>query len=232
MHFTILTIYPEMFPGYLQYSLLGKALAKGIWGLNIINIRDFAEDKHRNVDDKLYGGGVGLLMRPDVVGRSIEAALAFYKNDAEILYMSPRGKKLEQSTVNNLSSKKGNLIILCGRFEGIDQRVLDVYNVTEVSIGDYVISGGELAAYVLVDSCVRVLPGVVGNEDSLIFESFSHDMKGMLEFPQYTRPADWKGMKVPDVLLSGHHKNIDDWRMEQTIKLTSERRGDLLESNE
>jgi len=222
---TVLTIFPEMFPGPLGSSLAGKALADGKWALQVIDIRDFATDKHRSVDDTPSGGGAGMVMRADIAAAAIDAARAGVPPDMPALYLSPRGRPLTQARVRELAEGSG-AILLSGRFEGIDQRVLDARSIEEVSIGDYVLSGGELAALVLIDACVRLLPGVAGNETSLAEESFA---QGLLEYPHYTRPREWEGRTVPEVLLSGDHKAIAEWRREQAEKLTRERRPDLWE---
>jgi tRNA (guanine37-N1)-methyltransferase len=220
-----LTIFPEMFPGPLGLSLAGKALADGKWALSTIDIRDFATDKHRSVDDTPAGGGAGMVMRADIAAAAIDAARASMPADTPTIYLSPRGTPLTQARVRELARGPG-VILLCGRFEGVDQRVLDARKVEEVSIGDYVLSGGELAAQVLIDACVRLLPGVAGNEVSLAEESFA---SGLLEYPHYTRPREWEGQAIPDVLLSGDHEKIARWRREQAEKITKERRPDLWE---
>ena len=220
---TVLTIYPEMFPGPLGASLAGKALAEAKWALAVIDIRDFATDKHRSVDDTPSGGGAGMVMRADIAAAAIDAARAGAEPSTPALYLSARGRPLTQGRVRELAQGPG-AILLCGRFEGIDQRVLDARDIEEVSIGDYVLSGGELAAQVLIDACVRLLPGVAGNEGSLAEESFASDL---LEYPHYTRPRDWEGRAIPEVLLSGDHKKIAEWRREQAERLTKERRPDL-----
>jgi len=220
---TVLTIFPEMFPGPLGLSLAGKALAESKWALQTIDIRDFATDKHRSVDDTPAGGGAGMVMRADIAAAAIDAARAAMPSEAPTLYLSPRGRTLTQARARDLAQGPG-AILLCGRFEGLDQRVLDARNVEEVSIGDYVLSGGELAAQVLIDACVRLLPGVAGNESSLAEESFA---AGLLEYPHYTRPREWEGHAIPEVLLSGDHKAIAKWRREQAKALTKERRPDL-----
>ena len=222
---TVLTIYPEMFPGPLGLSLAGRALAEGRWALATIDIRDFATDKHRSVDDTPAGGGPGMVMRADIAAASIDAARAQMPADAPTIYLSPRGKPLTQSGARELALGPG-VILLCGRFEGVDERVLEARDVEEVSIGDYVLSGGELAAQVLIDACVRLLPGVAGNEVSLTDESFA---AGLLEYPHYTRPREWDGRTIPEVLLSGDHEKIANWRREQAEKITKERRPDLWE---
>ncbi len=219
----VLTIFPEMFPGALGLSLAGKALAEGRWALDIIDIRGFATDKHRSVDDTPAGGGAGMVMRADIAAAAIDAARASAEPGTPTLCLSPRGTPLTQDRVRALAQAPG-AILLCGRFEGIDERVLDARDIEEVSIGDYVLSGGELAAQVLIDACVRLLPGVAGNEGSLAEESFA---SGLLEYPHYTRPREWEGRAIPEVLLSGDHKKIAEWRHEQAEKLTKERRPDL-----
>lgn len=219
----VLTIFPEMFPGALGLSLAGKALAEGKWALEVIDIRGFATGKHRSVDDTPAGGGAGMVMRADIAAAAIDAARASAGPGTPTLYLSPRGSPLTQPRVRALAQGPG-AILLCGRFEGIDQRVLDARDIEEVSIGDYVLSGGELAAQVFIDACVRLLPGVAGNESSLAEESFA---SGLLEYPHYTRPREWEGRTIPEVLLSGDHKKIAEWRHEQAEKLTKERRPDL-----
>lgn len=224
---SVLTIHPQMFPGPLGESLSGRALGEGIWGLEPINIREFATDKHGSVDDTPAGGGPGMVMRADVVGAAIDAAQA--KHPAlPLIYLSPRGTPLTQARVRELSAGPG-VLLLCGRFEGVDQRVLDARQAEEISIGDYVLSGGELPAMVLIDACVRLLPGVVGERASLADESFE---AGLLEYPQYTRPRTWEGREIPQVLFSGDHKRIEHWRREQALALTRGRRPDLLADEE
>ncbi len=217
----ILTIFPEIFPGFLGYSLTGRALKEGIWQLQAINIRDYAFDKHGSVDDTPCGGGAGMIMRPDVLGEAIEHNY----DGGKIIYMSPKGKPLTQKKVHELS-KEDNLTIICGRFEGIDERVIEEYNIEEISIGDYILTGGEQAAMIMLDAVVRLLPGVLGNSASTENESFEGNL---LEYPQYTRPIEWKGRKVPDILMSGHHENVAKWQKEQALQITKERRPDLLE---
>ena len=220
---TVLTIFPEMFPGPLGMSRAGKALGSGAWALELIDIRDFAQDKHRSVDDTPAGGGAGMVMRADIAAASIDAASAKAPAGTPLLYLSPRGRPLTQADVRELAQSPG-AILLCGRFEGIDERVLEARGVEEISIGDYVLSGGELGAMVLIDAVVRLLPGVAGNETSLAEESFAADL---LEYPHYTRPREWEGRAIPNVLLSGDHKKIAEWRREQAERLTRERRPDL-----
>lgn len=223
---SILTLYPDMFPGTLGQSLAGRALDNKIWELDVTNIRDFATGKHKNVDDTPSGGGAGMVLRADVMGRAIDAVCP--ENDTRPrLMMSPRGKPLTQARVRELMSGDG-VVIVCGRFEGLDQRVIDARNLEEVSIGDYVLSGGEVAAQVVLDAIVRLLPGVMGNDISGETESFE---TGLLEHPHYTRPAEWEGLSIPDILSSGNHGKIDAWRRAQAEKLTRERRPDLLDED-
>jgi tRNA (guanine37-N1)-methyltransferase len=216
---TVLTLFPKMFPGPLGLSLAGRARERGIWSLQTSQVRDFASDRHRSVDDTPFGGGVGMVMRPDVV----DAALASCDDGRPMLYLTPRGERLTQQSARELTCASG-VVLLCGRYEGVDQRVLEARGLQEVSIGDYVLSGGELAAMVLLDACVRLLPGVMGAAESAEDESFS---MGLLEAPHYTRPAQWQGRPVPDVLLSGHHAAIAAWRQAQSERVTRERRPDL-----
>jgi tRNA (guanine37-N1)-methyltransferase len=220
---TVLTLFPEMFPGPLGLSVAGKALTDGKWALETIDIRDFATDKHRSVDDTPAGGGPGMVMRADIGAAAIDAARARMPAEAPALYLSPRGAPLTQGRARELAQAPG-VILLSGRFEGIDERVLEARNIEEVSIGDYVLSGGELAAMVLIDTVVRLLPGVAGNEGSLAEESFA---SGLLEYSQFTRPRIFEGREIPEVLLSGDHKAIAKWRREQAEKITRERRPDL-----
>ncbi|WP_152095782.1 tRNA (guanosine(37)-N1)-methyltransferase TrmD [Rhizobium dioscoreae] len=220
---TILTLYPEMFPGHLGTSLAGKAMERGQWSLDTVQIRDFATDKHRTVDDTPAGGGAGMVLKPDVLARAIDHAS---ENDSRPrLLMSPRGKPLTQKRVRELAAGDG-VIIVCGRFEGVDQRVIDGRGLEEVSIGDYILSGGEPAALILLDAIVRILPGVMGNDLSGLHESFEG---GLLEHPHYTRPQIWEGREIPAILTSGNHAAIAKWQREQAEKLTKERRPDLLD---
>jgi tRNA (guanine37-N1)-methyltransferase len=219
---SVATLFPEMFPGPLGHSLAGKALAEGRWRLSTVNIRDFATDRHRTVDDTPFGGGASMVMKPDVIDAALDAAQARCP-DAPCIYLSPRGRLLDQARVRELAAGPG-VVILCGRYEGVDERVIEARGLEELSVGDFVLSGGEPAALVLIDACVRLLPGVVGNEESLAEESFAEDL---LEYPLYTRPQDWKGRAVPDVLISGHHEKVRAWRREQMEKITRERRPDL-----
>ncbi len=217
----VFTIFPEMFPGPLETSLVGRALHKGMWNLEAINLRDYATDKHRSVDDTSFGGGPGMVLRPDI----IDAALQDHYNvrPNTLIYLSPRGIPLTQEYVKKLA-KQSHLGLLCGRFEGVDQRVLDAWYIEEVSLGDFILSGGEIAAMALLDAVVRLLPGVLGEQESLNEESFNENL---LEYPQYTRPQNWKNHLVPEVLLSGHHEKIKAWRKAESEKLTRERRADL-----
>lgn len=223
MDFDVLTLFPEMFEP-LKQSIIGKALEKNIINLNLINIRDFSKDKHKKVDDTPYGGGAGMIMKPDVV---YDAYKSIKDENAKVIYMSPQGKTLNQEKVEELS-RQSHLIILCGHYEGIDQRVIDKIVDEEISIGDYVLTGGEIPAMVLIDSVSRYIKGVL-NQESICEESFSN---GLLEYPQYTRPEIFEGEKVPEILLSGHHENINQWRREQSINITKKKRPDLLTGNE
>jgi tRNA (guanine37-N1)-methyltransferase len=219
---TVLTVFPEMFPGPLDHSLAGRALQDGVWSLATINPRDFATDRHRSVDDLPFGGGAGMVMRPDVVARAIDAATNA-SPERPRLYLTPRGAPLTQTRVRQLAEGPG-IVVLCGRFEGVDQRVVEARALEEVSLGDIVLSGGEPAAIALLDACVRLLPGVVGKAASLDEESFADQL---LEYPQFTRPQEWEGRTVPDVLLSGHHERIRAWRRRQAECATRSRRPDL-----
>lgn len=228
-HSVVLTLFPELFPGPLGASILGEALGKGLWSLDVLNIRDFALDKHQTVDEPAFGGGPGMVMRPDVLDRAIEAGLQRLQEtkpakSPTMIYLSPRGKTLSQKSVTEWVESGMPLVLLCGRYEGVDQRILDARGFEEVSLGDFVLAGGELAAMALLEACVRLVPGVLGKEASLEEESFS---QGLLEYPHYTRPREWGGMAVPEILLSGHHRNIKAWRRAQAEKLTQARRPDL-----
>ena len=216
----VFTLYPEIFPGPLNKGLYGKALSNKIWNLDIINIRDSAEDKHKTVDDTPFGGGSGMLIKPDVLASSIDR----HANKSEkIFYLSPKGKLFNQKTAKSLS-KEHCVNLICGHFEGVDQRLLETRNIEEISIGDYILSGGETAAFVIVDSILRLIPGILGNEESVHEESFEN---GLLEYPQYTKPQLWEEKNVPDVLLSGDHSKIKDWRLSQSEAITRHRRPDL-----
>jgi tRNA (guanine37-N1)-methyltransferase len=217
---SVITIFPEMFPGPLGLSLAGKARQKGIWSLDAIDLRDFAPDKHRTVDDTPAGGGPGMVMKPDVIARAIDAVAT---DERPRLLMSPRGTPLTQRKVAALAQGAG-VVLLCGRFEGVDERAIAGRNLEEVSVGDYVLSGGEVAALVLIDACVRLLPGVMGQEGSLAEESFAD---GLLEYPQYTRPQVFEGQAIPEVLVSGDHAKVAAWRRAEAERLTGARRPDL-----
>ena len=219
MKFDVLTLFPEMFDT-LNQSIIGKAKEKELIDINLINIRDFSKDKHKKVDDTPYGGGAGMVIKPDVV---YDAYKSIENKNAKVIYMSPQGKILNQKKVEDLSKQK-HLIILCGHYEGIDQRVLDKIVDEEISIGDYVLTGGEIPAMVLIDSISRYVEGVI-NQESIEEESFSN---GLLEYPQYTRPEVFEGEKVPEILLSGHHENIEKWRKDKSIEITKKKRPDLL----
>ncbi len=221
MKFDILTLFPEMFEPIKQ-SIIGRATQKNLLEINLINIRDFSQDKHKKVDDTVYGGGAGMLIKPDVV---YEAYKSVKSNTAKVIYLSPQGKTLSQEKIKELAKNENHLIILCGHYEGIDQRVIDKIVDEEISIGDYVLTGGEIPAMVLVDGISRYIEGVI-TEESTAEESFS--TIGLLEYPQYTRPEIFEGEKVPEVLLSGHHKNIDEWRRKEAIKVTYLKRPDIL----
>ncbi len=221
-HASVLTIFPEMLPGPLAFSLAGRALETGVWRLDCVNIREFALDRHRTVDDEPFGGGAGMVMRPDVVARALDAAVASAP-DRPLLYLTPRGRPLCQERVRQLAEGQG-VVLLCGRFEGVDQRVVEARALEEVSLGDIVLSGGEPAAIALLDACVRLLPGVMGSAQSVSEESFAD---GLLEYPQFTRPQDWQGHAVPAELLSGHHARIRAWRKRQAELVTEMRRPDL-----
>jgi tRNA (guanine37-N1)-methyltransferase len=220
-----------MFPGPLGLSLAGKALERGIWALDVLDIRDFARDKHRAVDDAPFGGGAGMVMRPDVLDAALAAAKGSAQGSAKgtkrpgspVVYLSPRGRLLDRALSRELAQGPG-VTLLCGRYEGVDERVLEAHGVAEISIGDYVLSGGEPAALVLIDAVVRLLPGVMGNQQSPVEESFE---RGLLEYPHYTRPAEWQGRKVPEVLISGHHEKVRQWRRAQAERITEQRRPDL-----
>ena len=223
MKFDVLTLFPEMFES-LNKSIIGKAIEKQIIDINLINIRDFSKDKHKKVDDTPYGGGAGMVIRPDVVYDAYESVKT---DNAKVIYLSPKGTKLKQKKVVELS-KENHIILLCGHYEGIDQRVIDEIVDEEISIGDYVLTGGEIPAMVLIDSISRYIDGVISN-DSVEEESFTNNL---LEYPQYTRPEEFHGKKVPEVLISGHHENIKKWRQEKSIELTKKKRPDLFEKKE
>ena len=217
---TVLTLFPEMFPGPLGHSIAGKALEDGVWALETVDFRDFASDKHRTVDDAPFGGGPSMVLRPDVVDAALQATAG---TRGPVIYLSPKGRLLDQARVREIAQASA-VTLLCGRYEGVDERVIEARGLEEVSLGDFVLSGGEPAAMALIDACVRLLPGVLGNVESLVEESFE---RGLLEYPHYTRPQDWRGRKVPETLLSGHHEKIRAWRLAEAEKITRERRPDL-----
>jgi tRNA (guanine37-N1)-methyltransferase len=216
----VFTLYPETFPGPLSKGLYGKALSNKLWNLNVINIRDAATDKHKTVDDTPYGGGTGMLLKADVLANALDKKV---KKGERVFYLSPKGKKFDQKLAQDLSKEK-SISLICGHFEGVDERVLTTRNIEEISIGDYVLSGGETAALVVLDSILRLLPGVLGNNKSSVDETFEN---GLLEYPQYTKPQIWEEKSVPEVLLSGDHSKIKDWRLSQSEAITRDRRPDL-----
>ena len=218
----VFTLYPELFPGPLGSGLYKKALEKKLWSLEVINIRDYALDKHKTVDDTPFGGGSGMVMRADVIANSLDKNISDKKEP--IIYLSPKGKKFDQNYVKKIMNK--NINIICGHFEGVDQRLLETRNIEEVSIGDFVLSGGEIGAFIIIDTIVRLIPGVLGNPISLAEETFE---RNLLEYPQYTKPQKWEKKEVPDVLLSGDHAKIKDWRLDQAEDITRRRRPDLWE---
>jgi tRNA (guanine37-N1)-methyltransferase len=219
----VITLLPGAFPGILGESLTGRALAEGLWQLQVIDLRRFGEGRHRNVDDTPAGGGPGMVIRPDIMARAIDEALAGSRGRAPLIYLSPRGRRLDQARIRALAAGPG-VTLICGRFEGLDERVIEHYGIEEVSLGDFILTGGEIAAQALIDASVRLIPRVLGNHGSTEEESFS---QGLLEHPQYTKPSVWQGRAVPEVLLSGHHANIARWRKDMAERLTKERRPDL-----
>jgi len=216
----IFTLYPELFPGPLNKGLYGKALSNNIWNLKVVNIRDYSSDKHKTVDDTPFGGGSGMLIKPDVLANSLDQNV---KTNEKIYYLTPKGKLFSQKLAKKLSKEK-TINLICGHFEGVDQRVIDTRNIEELSIGDYVLSGGETAALIVLDSILRLIPGVLGNDQSISEESFEN---GLLEYPQYTKPQIWDKKSVPEVLLSGDHAKIKDWRLSKSEAITRDRRSDL-----
>ena len=216
----IFTLYPEFYPGFLNKGLYGKALSKNIWDLEIVNIRDFANDKHKTVDDTPYGGGFGMLMRPDVLANSLDKKI---KSTEKIIYLSPKGRLFNQNMARKLSKEK-TINLICGHFEGIDQRLIESRGIEEVSIGDFILSGGETASFIVLDSILRLIPGIIGNNKSVTDESFENNL---LEYPQYTKPQIWEKKGIPEVLLSGDHAKIKDWRLSQSEAITRDRRPDL-----
>ncbi|QCE33454.1 tRNA (guanosine(37)-N1)-methyltransferase TrmD [Acetobacteraceae bacterium] len=222
----IITLFPEMFPGPLGCSLAGTALKKGLWSCKAHDLREHGIGIHRNVDDQPFGGGSGMVIRPDVLDQAL-SCVKKKEDNRPAIYFTPRGRRLDQAMAGKLSKGNG-VILLCGRFEGVDERFLEKNEIIEVSLGDFVLSGGEIPALALLDSCIRLLPGVMGSKESLEEESFSN---GLLEYPQYTRPANWDGLEVPEILLSGHHAAIKAWRAEKALEATKQRRPDLLEKS-
>ena len=218
----IFTLYPEFYPGFLNKGLYGKALSKNIWDLEIVNIRDFANDKHKTVDDTPYGGGFGMLMRPDVLANSLDKKI---KSTEKIIYLSPKGKLFNQNMARKLSKEK-TINLICGHFEGVDQRLIESRGIEEISIGDFILSGGEAASFIVLDSILRLIPGIIGNNKSISDESFENNL---LEYPQYTKPQIWEKKGIPEVLLSGDHAKIKDWRLSQSEAITRDRRPDLWE---
>ena len=218
----VFTLYPEIFPGPLNKGLYGKALSNKLWDLKVINIRDYAEDKHKTVDDSPFGGGSGMLIKADILAKSIDQNI---EEGERIFYLSPKGKKFDQKFAKELSNEK-SISLICGHFEGVDERILSTRKIEEISIGDFILSGGETAAFLVLDSILRLLPGVLGNEQSINDETFEN---GLLEYPQYTKPKIWEGKSVPEVLLSGDHGKIKDWRLAQSEDITRRRRPDLWE---
>ncbi len=219
----ILTLFPEMFPGPLGFSIIGKALEEKIWSLKLINLKNFSKKGPKYVDDKPYGGGSGMIIKSEIVHKALKNITKKIKNNYSLVYLTPKGKKLDQKKIKRFV-KKGNLILLCGKYEGIDQRVIDTWKMEEISLGDYILSGGEIAAMSLIDSCVRLLPNVLGSSKSLESETFENNL---LEYPQYTKPRRWLGRKVPEVLLSGDHEKIKNWKTKESIKITKIKRPDL-----
>lgn len=226
----IITLFPDMFPGPLSYSLSGKSLARGLVKINTTNLRNYSFDKHKTVDDYPYGGGSGMILKVDVLARAIEDLLHYQEaKRIPTLYLSPRGKLFNQKRARTLVNGPG-INIICGRFEGIDQRVLDYYHIEEISLGDYILSSGDIAAYSILDACIRIIPGTMGNDSSHCEESFGEqDYGNLLEYPQYTRPYSWRGMSVPNILLSGNHKMITQWRLQKAKEITQKVRPDLYE---
>lgn len=226
MRIDVLTLFPEIFSGYLGQSVLKRAIVAGLVGVHVHNIRDWAQGKHRQVDDRPFGGGPGMVLRPEPVVESVEAVQDQGDEPGHLILLSPQGRQLDQQTVEELA-KKTRLVLICGRYEGFDQRVIDLLQPDEISIGDYILGGGEVAAMVVIDAVVRMVPGVLGDEESNKQDSFSGDQP-LLEFPQYTRPREYRGLKVPDVLMTGNHPDIARWRAERQLEKTRERRADLL----
>ena len=220
----ILTLFPEMFPGPLGFSIIGKALEEKTWLLELIKLQNFSKKGPKYVDDKPYGGGSGMIIKSEIVHEALKQTIKKIKNNYSLVYLTPKGKKLDQKKIKRFV-KRNNLILVCGKYEGIDQRVIDAWKMEEISMGDYVLSGGEIAAMSLIDSCVRLLPNVLGSAKSLENETFENNL---LEYPQYTKPREWLGKKVPEVLLSGNHRKINEWKKKESIRITKIKRPDLL----
>ena len=220
----ILTLFPEMFPGPLGFSIIGKALEEKTWLLELIKLQNFSKKGSKYVDDKPYGGGSGMIIKSEIVHEALKQTIKKIKNNYSLVYLTPKGKKLDQKKIKRFV-KRNNLILVCGKYEGIDQRVIDAWKMEEISMGDYVLSGGEIAAMSLIDSCVRLLPNVLGSAKSLENETFENNL---LEYPQYTKPREWLGKKVPEVLLSGNHRKINEWKKKKSIRITKIKRPDLL----
>jgi len=220
----ILTLFPEMFPGPLGFSIIGKALEEKNWLLELIKLQNFSKKGPKYVDDKPYGGGSGMIIKSEIIHEALKKTIKKIKNNYSLIYLTPKGKKLDQKKIKRFI-KKDNLILVCGKYEGIDQRVIDAWKMEEISMGDYILSGGEIAAMSLIDSCVRLLPNVLGSAKSLENETFENNL---LEYPQYTKPREWLGKKVPEVLLSGNHKKINEWKKKESIRITKIKRPDLL----
>ncbi len=227
MRFDILTLFPDMFPGYLSQSLLNKAIEKGIVEVHLHDLRSWTDDPHRKVDDRPFGGGPGMILMVDPVVRAVEAIQQMADQPAQVILTTPQGKRLNQRYVEDLAANQ-RFLLLCGRYEGFDQRVIDILKPLEVSVGDYILNGGEVAAMVMVDTLVRMVPGVLGHQESSVQDSFSRGNR-MLEYPQFTRPREYRGLSVPEILLSGNHPEIEKWRSEQSLLRTKERRSDLLD---
>lgn len=230
MHFKIFTLFPEMFDSYLTSSILGRGLKNKLWSYEVINIRDYSKERHKKVDDTPFGGGCGMIINPEVIADAIDANCNL--NNTKIYYMSPRGQVFNQKKVNDIL-QYDNIAIICGRYEGIDQRVIDEYNIEEISIGDFVLTGGELPALTLLDCCVRCIEGVLGDFESINSESFGGIKNSkydyLLEYPLYTQPREWRNRKVPEILLSGNHQKIEEWKLQESEKITKERRPDMWE---
>lgn len=228
MRFDVLTLFPEMFPGYLSQSLLNKAIQRGLVDVQIHDIREWAKDKHHKVDDRPFGGGPGMVLKVEPVVECVEAVQQFDERKGKVILTTPQGKRLDQRTVEDLAQVE-RLILLCGRYEGFDQRVIDILQPDEISIGDYIVNGGEVAAMVVLDALVRMVPGVLGHVESNVDDSFSTGNR-MLEFPQYTRPREYRGFEVPEILLTGNHEQIQRWRQQESLKKTTQQRSDLLKN--